>query len=157
MATISAAAPSMPVAPVADTRPESRRAWSLAIASRVTSVCWAVRYDLQSGAAAERIAGILANRGIDVVSGRTIRRWVQKFGPALSEEIRRYRTPVSTTWLIDETYVKILGKWHDLYRGVDEDGQVLDIAGCRGPVTWLPPWRSAAARSTRPGVHPSTW
>jgi len=33
---------------------------------------------------------------------------------------------VSTTWLVDETYVKILGKWHYLYRGVDGNGQVLD-------------------------------
>ncbi len=85
----------------------------------------AVRYYLQLGAAAERIAGVLADRGIDV-SGRTVLRWVQKFGPALAEEIRRYRKPVSSTWLVDETYVKILGKWHYLYRGVDLDGQVLD-------------------------------
>src|SRR5207302_10852361 len=96
----------------------------------------AVRYYLQLGAAAERIAGILADRGVDV-SGRTILRWVQKFGPALSEEIRRYRTPVSTTWLVDETYVKILGNWHYLYRGVDEDGQVLDC--------WLSRTRDLAA------------
>ncbi len=96
----------------------------------------AVRYYLQLGAAAERIAGILADRGIDV-SGRTILRWVQKFGPALSEEIRRYRKPVSTTWLVDETYVKILGKWHYLYRGVDRDGQVLDC--------WLSRTRDLAA------------
>jgi transposase-like protein len=80
---------------------------------------------LQLGAAAERIAGILADRGIDV-SGRTILRWVQKFGPALSEEIRRYRKPVSTTWLVDETYVKIQGTWHYLYCGVDSNGQGLD-------------------------------
>lgn len=32
---------------------------------------------------------------------------------------------MSTTWLVDETYVKIRGKWHYLYRGVDQDGQVL--------------------------------
>src|SRR5436309_15471400 len=51
----------------------------------------AVRYYLQLGAAAERIAGILADRGVDV-SGRTILRWVQKFGPVLSDEIRRYRS-----------------------------------------------------------------
>jgi putative transposase len=83
----------------------------------------AVRYYVQLGGAAERIADILADRGIDV-SGRTILRWVQKFGPALAEEIHRYRKPVSSTWLVDETYVKILGKWHYLYRGVDVDGQV---------------------------------
>src|ERR671932_145111 len=96
----------------------------------------AVRYYLQLGAAAERIAGILADRGVDV-SGRTILRWVQKFGPALSEEIRRYRKPVSTTWLVDETYVKILGRWHYLYRGVDSEGQVLDC--------WLSQTRDLAA------------
>src|SRR6202162_5976746 len=96
----------------------------------------AVRYYLQLGAAAERIAGVLADRGIDF-SGRTILRWVQKFGPALSDEIRRYRKPSSTTWLVDETYVKILGKWHYLYRGVDQDGQVLDC--------WLSRTRDLAA------------
>jgi transposase, IS6 family len=96
----------------------------------------AVRYYLQLGAAAERIAGILADRGIDV-SGRTILRWVQKFGPPLSEEIRRYRKPVSTTWLVDETYVKILGRWHYLYRSVDLEGQVLDC--------WLSRTRDLAA------------
>jgi transposase, IS6 family len=85
----------------------------------------AVRYYPQLGAAAERIAGILADRGIDV-SGRTILRWVQKFGPALATEVQRHRRPVGTTWLVDETYVKILGKWHYLYRGVDLAGQVLD-------------------------------
>ena len=103
----------------------------------------AVRYYLQLGAAAERIAGILADRGIDV-SGRTILRWVQKFGPALSEEIRRYRKPVSTTWLVDETYVKILGKWHYLYRGVD-DGW----AGARLLVV------ADARPGCRPGVLPA--
>src|SRR5258708_7532106 len=85
----------------------------------------AIRYYLQLGAAAERIAGILADRGVDV-SGRTILRWVQKLGPALSEEIRRYRKPVSTTWLLDETYVKILRKWLHPYRGVDLAAQVAD-------------------------------
>ena len=111
-----------------------------------TTCSWAPR--------AERIAGILADRGIDV-SGRTILRWVQKFGPALSEEIRRYRKPVSTTWLVDETYVKLLGKWHYLFRGVDEDGQVLDC--------WLSRKRDLAAAEVffrrtinRPGACPST-
>src|SRR5207253_10207754 len=55
----------------------------------------AVRDYLQLGAPAERIAGILADRGVDI-SGRTILRWVRKFGPALSTEIRRYSKPVST-------------------------------------------------------------
>src|SRR3977135_1446590 len=66
----------------------------------------AVRYYLQLGTAAERIACILADRGIDV-SGRTILRWVQKFGPALSEEVRRHSESAGTPWLGGETYKKI--------------------------------------------------
>jgi transposase-like protein len=96
----------------------------------------AVRYYLQLGAAAERIAGLLADRGVDV-SGRTILRWVQKFGPALAAEVQRHRRTVATTWLVDETYVKILGKWHYLYRGIDLDGQVLDC--------WLSATRDVSA------------
>ena len=136
MAMISAAVPYAPAAPCgrhatsASTSPIAghRFPWDI--------ILLAVRYYLQLGAAAERIAGILADRGIDV-SGRTILRWVQKFGPALSDEIRRHRKPLSTTWLVDETYVKILGKWHSLYRGIDLDGQVLDC--------WLSRTRDLAA------------
>jgi transposase-like protein len=57
----------------------------------------AVRYYLQLGAAAERIAGILADRGIDV-SGRTILRWVQKFGPALADAVRQHRRSRRGWW-----------------------------------------------------------
>jgi len=96
----------------------------------------AVRYYLQLGASAERIAGLLADRGLDV-SGRTVLRWVQKFGPALSDEARRHRKPVGSTWLVDETYVKIRGVWNYLYRGVDREGQVLDC--------WLSRTRDLAA------------
>ena len=65
----------------------------------------AVRYYLQLGAAAERSAGLLADRGIGV-SGRTVLRWVQKFGPALAAEVQRHGQRIATTWLVDETYVK---------------------------------------------------
>jgi len=44
--------------------------------------------------------------------------------------------------------VKILGKWHDLYRGVDLDGQVLDC------------WLSATRDRRRPKTSfagRSTW
>src|SRR5438128_2428104 len=135
MATISVAVRCVPAAPVVATPPASPRVWWPASLPR-DIILVAVRYYLQLGAAAERIAGILADRGVDI-SGRTILRWVQKFGPALSTEIRRYRKPVNTTWLVDETYVKILGRWHYLYRGVDHDGQVLDC--------WLSPTRDLAA------------
>jgi transposase-like protein len=51
----------------------------------------AVRYYLELGAAAERIAAILADRGVDV-SGRTILRWLQKFGPAAGRRAAQVAT-----------------------------------------------------------------
>ena len=86
MATISLAVRCAPAVPVVVTPPASRRAWWPA-GHRLPRdiILLAVRYYLQLGAAAERIAGILADRGVDI-SGRTILRWVQKFGPALSAE-----------------------------------------------------------------------
>ena len=61
----------------------------------------------------------------------------QKFGPALSKEIRRHSQPAGTTWLLDETYVNIHGTSHYQYRGVTSDGQVLDC--------WLSRTRDPAA------------
>jgi DDE domain len=55
----------------------------------------------------------------------------------LSNEIRRYRKPVGTTWLVDETYGRIQGTWRYVFRGVDQDGQVLDC--------WLSRTRDPAA------------
>jgi hypothetical protein len=50
------------------------------------------------------------------------------------------RTRPVTMWLVDETYVKILGKWHYQYRGVDLDGQVLDcwLSATRAPAKFTP-------------------
>jgi len=30
-------------------------------------------------------------------------------------------------WLVDETYVKVGGAWHYVYRAVDQHGQVIDV------------------------------
>ena len=136
MATTSVVALFTRAVRVAATPPASPSASSLAIASQVTSSCSLSGTTCNLGAAAERIAGVLADRGIDV-SGRTILRWVQKFGPALAQEVRRHCKPAGTTWLVDETYVKIRGIWNYVYRGIDSDGQVLDC--------WLSRTRDLAA------------
>src|SRR5437899_3376023 len=136
MVTISAAAQCAPAVRAVATRPASRRAWWPAIASRVTSSCWR---SATTCSWAPRPSALPASWLIAASTSADgpFCRWVQKFGAALSDQIRRYRKPVSTTWLVDETYVKILGKWHYLYRGVDENGQVLDC--------WLSRTRDLAA------------
>jgi transposase-like protein len=53
--------------------------------------------------------------------------WVQKFGPLLAEEARRRARPVTGRWWVDETYLRVGGRWGYLYRAVDGRGQVIDV------------------------------
>ena len=70
-------------------------------------------------------ARALHERGVHV-DRTTIYDWVQLFAPLYQDAARPHRHTVGRRWAVDETYVKIQGRWHYLYRGVDQDGQVLD-------------------------------
>ena len=58
----------------------------------------------------------------------TIYRWVQRFAPEVEKRLRwQWRRPQSTSWRIDETYVKVHGKWTYLYRALDKLGNTIDF------------------------------
>jgi putative transposase len=69
---------------------------------------------------------LLAERGV-IVSYETIRAWCAKFGPTYAAGLRRRRAQSSDKWHLDEVQLKIKGKRHWLWRGVDKHGVVLDI------------------------------
>ena len=48
------------------------------------------------------------NLSIDHV---TIWRWVQRYAPVLNQRIRREMRRPNRSWRVDETYVKVAGKW----------------------------------------------
>jgi transposase-like protein len=54
-------------------------------------------------------------------------RWVQRFSPLLADAARFARHRVGDRWFVDETYVKVAGRWVYLYRAVDQYGQVIDV------------------------------
>jgi IS6 family transposase len=52
---------------------------------------------------------------------------VQTFTPEFIDSARTARHATGDRWFVDETYVKVAGRWHYLYRAVDQHGQVIDV------------------------------
>jgi len=60
------------------------------------------------------------------VNHTTIYRWVQEYGKVIYA-LWKKKNGLSNSWRMDETYVKIKGKNHYLYRAVDSTGKNLDM------------------------------
>ena len=57
----------------------------------------------------------------------TVRDWEERFAPLIAEQLRRNRKgKVGRRWYVDETYLKVKGKWSYLYRAIDRDGNLVD-------------------------------
>ncbi len=65
-------------------------------------------------------------RGV-VFSHETVRDWEARFAPLLAEHLRaKRREQAGRSWYVDETYVKVHGRWCYLYRAIDRDGNLVD-------------------------------
>jgi transposase-like protein len=96
----------------------------------------AVRWYLRFGLSYRDIEELLAERGVEV-DHVTVYRWVLRFTPLLAEAARPCRHAVGDRWQVDETYVKVAGRWCYVYRAIDQSGQVIDV--------FVSPRRDAAA------------
>jgi transposase-like protein len=88
----------------------------------VLAVRWCLRFALSY----RDVEELLAERGIQV-DHVTIYRWVQRFTPLLAEAARPCRHAAGDRWQVDETYVKVAGRWRYVYRAIDQFGQVIDV------------------------------
>jgi transposase-like protein len=79
----------------------------------------AVRWYLRFGLSYRDVEELLAERGIEV-DHVTVYRWVQRFTPLLAEAAQPCRHAVGDRWYVDETYVKVAGRWRYVYRAVDQ-------------------------------------
>ncbi|ABW12297.1 Integrase catalytic region [Parafrankia sp. EAN1pec] len=86
----------------------------------------AVRWYLRFALSYRDVEELLAERGLEV-DHVTVYRWVQRFTPLLVEAARPCRHRPGDRWFVDETYVKVSGRWTYLYRAVDQHGQVIDV------------------------------
>jgi putative transposase len=69
---------------------------------------------------------MMGERGV-AVDHSTLNRWVIKYAPEVEKQFRRRQCPVGRSWRLDETYVKIKGKWAYVYRAVDKEAHTIDF------------------------------
>jgi transposase-like protein len=72
------------------------------------------------------LVAMMAERGI-AVSHTTIHRWLIRYVPEFEKRWNRFARPVNNSWRVDETYIKVQGKWNYLYRAVDKHGKTVDF------------------------------
>ena len=68
----------------------------------------------------------MAERSLKV-DHSTIARWVLRYAPILNERMRRHLRRPNRSWRVDETYVRVAGKWTYLYRALDSEGNTIDF------------------------------
>jgi IS6 family transposase len=87
------------------------------------AVRWYCRYPLSY----RDVRDLLAEREI-IVDAATVYRWVQKFGPEIRKRAYgKHRSWRGLQWHVDETYVRVNGRWCYLWRAVDQRGQLIDF------------------------------
>lgn len=86
------------------------------------TVRWYLRYNLSFRDLVE-----MMEEGGLYIAHTTIMRWVHQYGPQLEERVRHHLTSANDSWRVDETYIKVTGKWMYLYRAVDSEGNTIDF------------------------------
>ena len=87
------------------------------------AIRWYVAYSLSY----RDVEELMAERGVSV-DHSTLNRWVIKYAPLLEAAFsKKHKKRVGASWRMDETYIKIKGVWHYLYRAVDKSGDTIDF------------------------------
>ena len=68
----------------------------------------------------------MAERGVEVDHAK-LNRWVIKFSPLIAKEAHKRKRKTATSWRMDETYIRVIGKWSYYYRATDKFGKTLDF------------------------------
>src|SRR5690242_2361124 len=103
-------------------RPELFRKRRFEASIIVTCVRWYFRFSLSL----RDLEELMAERGLSV-DHTTIWRWTQAYGPEAYRQLRGKVKRKSSTWHVDETFVRIAGRWMYRFRAVDSSGQTVDF------------------------------
>jgi transposase-like protein len=85
-------------------------------------VGWYLRFSLSY----RDVEELLAERGLHA-DHVTVWRWVQRYGQEIQRRLRPRLRPTNDSWRVDETFIRVKGKWVYLYRAVDSSGATIDF------------------------------
>ena len=88
----------------------------------ILCVRWYLRFKLSF----RDLVEMIAERGTSLAH-TTIMRWIQRYVPEFEKRSNRFACRAGASWRVDETYVKIKGRWTYLYRAVDKQGKTVDF------------------------------
>lgn len=90
-------------------------------------ILWCLRWHGSTPLSYAHVSDMLAERGISVHRS-TIYRWFIEYAPVLRKKLKKYQfIRTTSSWQLDETYVKVNWKSFYLYRAIDKYGNTLDI------------------------------
>jgi putative transposase len=85
-----------------------------------------IRWYLAYNLSLRNLEEMMAERGISV-DHATIHRWVIRYSPELLKRFNARKRAVTSKWHVDETYIKVRGRWMYLYRAIDSNGDTVEF------------------------------
>jgi hypothetical protein len=114
----------------------------------ILCVRWYLRFKLSF----RDLVEMMAERGLSLAH-TAIMRWIQCYAPEFEKRWNRFARQAGGSRRVDETYVKIQGRWTYLYGAVDKAGKTVDFCSAPSEMSW-PPKRFSVERSrARVGCH----
>jgi putative transposase len=89
-------------------------------------ILYAVFFYVRYAVSYRDLEEIMAERGVEV-DHATLNRWVVKYAPLIAMNAQKRKHKAAVWWRMDETYIKVKGKWTYYYRAIDKFGKTLDF------------------------------